>query len=116
MRLYDDSDSGNSYKVRLVLAQIGIPYELVPIDIEKGESRTAAFLAKNPNGRVPVLELDDGRYLAESNAILCHLAEGTALMPASAFDRRLPCNGSSSSNTTTNPMSRPRAIGCATGI
>jgi len=89
MRLYDDSDSGNSYKVRLVLAQLGIPYELVPIDIEKGESRTAEFLAKNPNGRVPVLELDDGRYLAESNAILCHLAEGTALMPASAFDRAL---------------------------
>src|SRR5262249_38382884 len=89
MRLYDDSDSGNSYKVRLVLAQLGIPYELVPIDIEKGESRTAAFLAKNPNGRVPVLELDDGRYLAESNAILCHLAESTALMPASAFDRAL---------------------------
>jgi glutathione S-transferase len=89
MRLYDDNDSGNSYKVRLALAQLGMPYELVPIDIEKGESRTPEFLAKNPNGRVPLLELDDGRYLAESNAILCYLTEGTALMPAASFDRAL---------------------------
>jgi glutathione S-transferase len=89
MRLYDYSDSGNGYKARLALAQLGIAYELVAIDIEKGESRTPEFLAKNPNGRIPLLELDDGRHLAESNAILCYLAEGTALMPASAFDRAL---------------------------
>jgi glutathione S-transferase len=89
MRLYDYSDSGNGYKARLVLAQLRLPYELVEIDIEKGESRTPAFLAKNPNGRIPLLELDDGRLLPESNAIMAYLAEGTALMPEAAFDRAL---------------------------
>jgi glutathione S-transferase len=89
MRLYDYGDSGNGYKVRLALAQLGAPYELVAIDIEAGESRAPEFLAKNPNGRIPLLELDDGRLLAESNAILCYLAEGTPLMPAAAFDRAL---------------------------
>jgi glutathione S-transferase len=89
MRLYDYVDSGNGYKVRLALAQLGVPYELIAVDIEKGESRTSEFLAKNPNGRIPLLELDDGRLLAESNAILCYLAEGTPLMPATAFDRAL---------------------------
>jgi glutathione S-transferase len=87
MRLYDYFDSGNGYKVRLALAQLAIPYDLVEIDIEKGESRTPAFLARNPNGRIPLLELDDGACLAESNAILCYLAEGTFLMPREALDR-----------------------------
>ena len=82
MRLYDYADSGNGYKIRLLLAQLDIEYELVPVDILKGESRTSQFLQKNPNGRIPVLELDDGTFLAESNAILFYLAEGTPYVPA----------------------------------
>jgi glutathione S-transferase len=81
LRLYDFPDSGNGYKVRLLLAQLGIPYEYVEIDILAGKSRTPEFLAKNINGRIPVLELEDGRHLAESNAILFFLAEGTPFLP-----------------------------------
>lgn len=87
MRLYQMQDSGNCYKVRLAAARLGLPLELVDIDILKGESRTGDFLARNPNGRVPTLEFDDGRTLAESNAIMFHLAEGTALLPAARFAR-----------------------------
>lgn len=89
LRLYDYCDSGNGYKVRLVLAQLGIAHELIEIDIERGESRTQGFLRRNPNGRVPVLELENGAHLAESNAIMCYLAEGTPLMPAHSVDRAL---------------------------
>jgi glutathione S-transferase len=80
MKLYDSAISGNSYKVRLTAAQLGIPLTIVPIDILRGESRTAEFLRMNPNGRTPVLE-DDGFVLAESNAILAYLARGTRLLP-----------------------------------
>jgi glutathione S-transferase len=73
MKLYNVAYSGNSYKVRLLLAQLKIPCEIVEIDILKGESRTADFLKINPNGRTPVLD-DDGFILAESNAILAYLA------------------------------------------
>jgi len=85
MRLHDNLTSGNGYKVRLLLAQLGIPYERIEYDIDNRATRTPDFLAKNPNGRIPVLELDDGSLLPESNAILWYLAEGTALLPA---DRR----------------------------
>jgi len=87
LRLYDFHDSGNGYKVRLLLAMLGIAYDYVEVDILAGETRTPAFLEKNPNGRIPVLEFDDGRCLAESDAILFHLAEGTPLLPADRFDR-----------------------------
>jgi glutathione S-transferase len=87
MRLYDYLSSGNGYKVRLALHQLGIPFELVQLDILKGETRTPAFLAKNPNGRIPTLELDDGTCLAESGAILWYLAEGTALLPTDRLQR-----------------------------
>ncbi len=87
MRLYDFLDSGNGYKVRLLLHKLGLPYERVELDIMKGETRTPGFLARNPDGRIPALELDDGRILPESNAILCFLADGTRYMPADAFDR-----------------------------
>jgi glutathione S-transferase len=87
MRLYDYAGSGNAYKVRLLLAQLDIPYERIPISIFTGESRTPRFLAKNPAGRVPVLELDDGRCLAESNAILWYLARGTSLLPEDPFEQ-----------------------------
>jgi glutathione S-transferase len=82
MRLYDFLPSGNGYKVRLALRWLGVPFEYYPIDILKGESRTPAFLAKNPFGQIPVLELEDGTCLRESSAILVHLAEGTPLLPA----------------------------------
>lgn len=87
MRLYDFLDSGNGYKVRLLLHKLGQPYKRVELDIMKGETRTPGFLARNPDGRIPALELDDGRILPESNAILCFLADGTRYMPADAFDR-----------------------------
>ena len=80
-------DSGNCYKVRLAAHRLGLPLELIDVDILKGESRTEDFLARNPNGRVPTLELNDGRYLAESNAIMFYLAEGTPLLPADRFAR-----------------------------
>src|SRR5258708_4575020 len=76
--LYSMQRSGNSYKVRLALAQLGLPYRLVEVDILQGESRTPEFLAKNPNGQVPLLEVAPGRYVAESNAILWYVAGGYA--------------------------------------
>jgi glutathione S-transferase len=80
MKLYNVAYSGNSYKVRLLLAHLGIPYDIVEVDILKGESRTAEFLKINPNGRTPVLD-DNGFILAESNAILAYLAKGTKFLP-----------------------------------
>jgi glutathione S-transferase len=85
--LHQMQDSGNCYKLRLALHRLGLEFRLVDYDILKGETRTDAFLAKNPNGRVPVLELEDGRHLAESNAGLCFLADGTALLAADRFER-----------------------------
>jgi glutathione S-transferase len=86
MRLYDFPPSGNGYKVRLLLAHLRRQYEYVPVDILRGETRTPAFLRMNPNGRIPVLELDDGSHLAESNAILYLLAQGTRFWPPDARD------------------------------
>jgi glutathione S-transferase len=85
--LYSMQRSGNSYKVRLALAMLNIPFELVEIDILKGDSHTPEFLAMNPNGQVPLLQVADDRYLAESNAILWHLASGTHLRPKDRYDR-----------------------------
>ncbi|MCB1509074.1 MAG: glutathione S-transferase family protein [Hyphomicrobiaceae bacterium] len=85
--LYSMQNSGNCYKLRLAMHQLGIAFSLVDIDILKGESRTPEFLALNPNGKVPALKLDDGRLLSESNAILFYLAEGTALLPEDRFCR-----------------------------
>jgi len=76
-KVYGDYNSGNCYKIKLMLNLLGAEYEWVPVDILNGETETEAFLAKNPNGKIPVLELDDGTYLWESNAILNFLAEGT---------------------------------------
>jgi glutathione S-transferase len=86
-RLYSMQRSGNSYKVRLALALLNTPYEPIEIDILRGESRTPDFLAKNPSGQVPLLEIEDGRYLAESNAILWFVALGTQLAPESRIER-----------------------------
>jgi len=87
MILYDQPESGNGYKIRLLLAQLDIAYRYHDVDIFRGESRTPEFLAKNPNGRIPVLQVSDGEYLAESDAILWYLAEGTALVPTERLAR-----------------------------
>jgi glutathione S-transferase len=86
-KLYSMQRSGNSYKVRLALAFLGTSYCSVEVDILRGESRTPEFLAKNPSGQVPLLEIDEGRFLAESNAILWYVAIGTSLAPESRMDR-----------------------------
>ncbi|RFD27101.1 glutathione S-transferase [Pseudomonas sp. GL93] len=80
-KVYGDYKSGNCYKVKLMLNLLGIPYEWIDIDILKGDTQTPAFLAKNPNGKVPVLELEDGTCLWESNAILNFLADGSEFLP-----------------------------------
>ena len=89
LRLYDYLPSGNGYKVRLLLCHLGLPFELVELDILKGETRTPEFLAINPNGKIPVLEFEDGRRLVESNAILFHLAEGTRFLADDRWGRAL---------------------------
>jgi len=85
--VYGMSDSGNCYKVRLALEQLGLPYRWVEVDSSKGETRTPAFLAMNPNGKVPTLGLEGGGHLPESNAILHYLAEGTPLLPGDRLGR-----------------------------
>ena len=85
--LYSMQRSGNCYKVRLALAQLRLCYSLVEIDILTGESRTPEFLAKNPDGHVPLLEVAPNRYLPESNAILWYIAGGTPLAPEDRIDR-----------------------------
>lgn len=87
MKLYDYLPSQNAYKVRLLLHHLAMPYETVTVSIFEGEGRDDAFRAKNPVGAVPVLELDDGRTLPESNAILMYLAEGTPYLPDDAWQR-----------------------------
>ena len=85
--VYGMKSSGNCYKAQLLLEQLQRPYRWIEIDSANGETRTQEFLAKNPNGKVPLLELDDGRRLSESNAILSFLADGTAYLPADAWLR-----------------------------
>jgi glutathione S-transferase len=87
MRLHDYSGSGNCYKVRLLLGQLGIDYERVPVDIFGGDTLTDEFAALNPARTTPVLETDDGALLTESNAILVYLAEGTELLPDERVER-----------------------------
>jgi glutathione S-transferase len=86
-KLYDFRPSGNGYKIRLMLAQLNIPYEYIEKDILKRETRTPEFLAINPNGRIPVLELEPGLYLSESNAVLIYLSEDTAFLPIDKLER-----------------------------
>lgn len=89
LRLYDNHLSGNGYKPRLLLAHLGRTYERIEVDTLNGETRTPEFLAINPNGRIPVLELDDNTRLSESNAILFYLAEGSRFLPAGRLSRAL---------------------------
>jgi glutathione S-transferase len=87
LTLYQQQDSGNCYKVRLLLSHLRKPYRTVAVSSLDGSTRRPDFLAKNPIGKVPTIELEDGRFLAESNAILLYFAEGTALLPADSYDR-----------------------------
>ncbi len=87
MKLYEHASSGNCLKCRLVLRALDLPYESVSVDLFRGETRTEEHFARNPDGRIPVLETDDGELIPESGAILLHLAEGTGLLPAGGIDR-----------------------------
>ncbi len=87
MEIYGDSKSGNCLKIRWIAEYLQIPYRWTEVDILKGESRTPAFMALNPAGQVPVVVFEDGRALAQSNAVILHLAEGTDLIPNDAYDR-----------------------------
>jgi glutathione S-transferase len=85
LRVYGEVHSGNSYKLKLLLNQLSIKHEWIHVDIVKQETRTPEFLAKNPNGKVPLLELANGLFLAESNAILHYLADSSPLLPHGKF-------------------------------
>jgi glutathione S-transferase len=87
LKLYDYLPSQNGFKVRMLLGLLGLPYEHVPIAIFRGESHEPEFLNKNPAGAVPVLEVAPGKYIAESNAILCYLADGSPFLPDERFAR-----------------------------
>ena len=87
IRLYDYWESGNGYKVRLLLSQLAIPFERVNLDILKAETRTEKFLQKNPNHRIPLVEWPNGRTLAESNAILFFFAQGTDYLAEDPWQR-----------------------------
>jgi glutathione S-transferase len=85
--VYGMSDSGNCYKVKLALEQLALPYRWVEVDSARGETRTLKFLAMNANGKVPLLALENGTFLAESNAILNYLADGSRLLPPERLER-----------------------------
>lgn len=87
--IYGMVDSGNCYKPRLLMAKLGRPFRHVEVSSHDGGTRSEVFIAKNPNAMVPLLEFDDGRLLAESNAMLLHLGEGTRLLPQDAYARAL---------------------------
>jgi glutathione S-transferase len=82
MKLYEHASSGNCLKCRIVLRQLELPYESISVDLFLGETRTPEHFARNPDGRIPVLETDEGVSISESGAILLHLAEGTPFLPA----------------------------------
>lgn len=87
MRIFGDSISGNCLKVKWTADHLGLSYDWIETDVLKAATRTPEFLALNPAGQVPAVILDDGRPLAQSNAIILHLAEGSALIPADPYDR-----------------------------
>ncbi len=106
LRLHDNLSSGNGYKVRLLLTQLGIPFGRIEYDTTTGGTRTLEFLEEvNANGRVPVLETEEGEFLPESNAILFYLADGTPLLPDDRLGKARALSGSSSSSTVTSRTS-----------
>ncbi|MEY4518909.1 MAG: hypothetical protein RLZZ499_1508 [Cyanobacteriota bacterium] len=86
-KLYDFLPSGNGYKVRLLLTQLQIPFELIKLDILKGETRTNEFLVKNPNGKIPLLEIAPNEFISESNAILYYLSQETTYFPQDKYQQ-----------------------------
>lgn len=89
MKVWGDSKSGNCFKIRHLCAELGVEYEWQEVDILANETRTPEFLAMNPNGKIPLVDLGGGRYLAESNAILAYLADGSPLSGADRYERAL---------------------------
>jgi len=87
VKVYGMSTSGNCHKVRMVLEALKLPYAWNEVDSRTGATRTAAFLAMNPNGKVPVAEVEPGAFLPESNAIMCYLADGSPLLPSDRLKR-----------------------------
>ena len=87
MKIYGDHQSGNCYKLQLVASFLGITYEWIQLDIKNGDTKTESFLKLNPNGKIPILVLDDGKVLTESNAILNYLAEGSEFLPKDPYLR-----------------------------
>ena len=86
MKIFGDINSGNCYKIKLLCAILDVEHDWIDVDILAGDTKTPEFLQLNPNGKIPLLALDDGRYLAESNAILNYLAFDSALLPRDSFD------------------------------
>ncbi|NJK55878.1 MAG: glutathione S-transferase family protein [Pleurocapsa sp. SU_5_0] len=86
-KLYDFLPSGNGYKVRLLLTQLQIPFELIKLNILAGETRTPEFLAKNSNGKIPLLEIDSNIFISESNAILYYLSQDTAYFAQDKYEQ-----------------------------
>ncbi|MEN9519930.1 MAG: hypothetical protein RLZZ381_2518 [Cyanobacteriota bacterium] len=86
-KLYDFLPSGNGYKVRLLLTQLQIPFELIKLNILEGETRTTEFLAKNPNGKIPLLEIAPNKFISESNAILYYLSQETVYFPQDKYEQ-----------------------------
>ena len=87
MKIYGDIQSGNCYKIKLLLSFLDVEHEWSHVDILAEGTKSASFLAKNPNGQIPVLELEDGRFISESNAIMNYLASGSRYLPEDNFDR-----------------------------
>ena len=87
LKVFGDSTSGNCLKVKWILDSLNIDYEWTEIDVRTGETRSAEFLSLNPSGQVPAVHFEDGRTLAQSNAIMVYFAEGTPLIPVDAFER-----------------------------
>jgi len=86
MKIYGDRCSGNCYKVQLACALLDIDYQWIDINILEGDTKSQDFLNKNPNGKIPLLELDDGQVIVESNAIINYLAFDSTLLPKDSFD------------------------------
>ena len=112
LQLYDYLSSGNGYKVRLLLTQLAIPYELIERDIIKGETRTAEFLTKFPNGRIPAVEFDDGKLLSSQTRSSATSQKTHNFFQAADSSARRFCNGCSSSSTVTNITSPACATWC----
>lgn len=89
MKIYGDGLSGNCYKIQLLCSLIGLEYQWVEIDVLAGDTQSDKFLTKNPNGKIPLLELVDGRFISESNAILNYLAVGTNYLPDDNYSRAM---------------------------